>query len=550
MFLANWPIGRKLAAVVVSILFLFVASSGLAIYQFVQQSAAQAHIMEEVLVVERALKDWSSHIRAGAQRSAALTRSDDPNLAKHFEQFAKAEAAVNGKILKYITDGEKTPEQAALYAKIQNEIRPQYMANRQAIYDLRAQGDSTGADRLYEEKFLPSINAYMGAADELLYMQRATLDSLNQANEKARVDSIWKITAFTLVALVVGIVLAMVVSRSITRPLRTVMNAAGAIAALDLSGSAQARYHHDETGQLMRSMDEMRAMLHTTMAQVLQASQSISTACEEVASGSNDLSSRTESTAANLEESASAVEELSTTAQQCTEATRQAELLTRSSSEATQQGFAQSQHVQRTMLEIQQSSQKIGDIIGVIDGIAFQTNILALNAAVEAARAGEQGRGFAVVAGEVRTLAGRSAEAAKEIRQLIDSNLQSVSAGTELVQQSSQAMQSILDNVTRVQDIVAEVNASTNEQSLGATQLNQSIATIDQMTQQNAALVEESSAAAAHLNAQAQHLRQVVSRFKLSHTSANSTWATADAHQLPSRAHPRVGSPRDPALLS
>ena len=192
------------------------------------------------------------------------------------------------------------------------------------------------------------------------------------------------------------------------------------------------------------------------------------------------------------------------------------------------------------MQEIQQSSQKIGDIIGVIDGIAFQTNILALNAAVEAARAGEQGRGFAVVAGEVRTLAQRSAAAAKEIRQLINSNLQSVTAGNNQVQEAGAAMRDILDNVTRVQDIVSEVNAATLEQSTGATQINQSIAQLDQMTQQNAALVEESSAAAGHLYAQAEQLRKLVDAFRLAEQHLGKPSPAGTAHLADNRQEPAL----------
>ena len=316
-----------------------------------------------------------------------------------------------------------------------------------------------------------------------------------------------------------------------------------------MSEAPHKHYSQDETGQLLQAMDSMRDALNHSMQQVLQAAQSISTASAQVASGSNDLSSRTEATAANLEQSASAIEELSSSAQQCTDATRQAEQLSRNSLEATQNGHKTTMHVQQTMQEIQQSSQKIGDIIGVIDGIAFQTNILALNAAVEAARAGEQGRGFAVVAGEVRTLAGRSAQASKEIRQLIDSNLRSVGAGNQQVQAAGQAMQDILVNVTRVQDIVSEINASTNEQSQGAAQVNQAIAQLDQMTQQNAALVEESSAAAAHLHAQAKQLRDVVNSFKLAR-SGHTGFASAPAFSSSTRTAQALTDSHEPALLN
>jgi methyl-accepting chemotaxis protein len=536
MSYGNWPIGRKLAAVLGSILLLFVSSSGLAIYQSLQQDRMLSHMMDEVLVTERALKNWSMNVTAGVQRAAAIAKSDDASLVQYFDKATKEATADTAVQMKIINAHLRDPAQLALLEK-SSKLRDAYLAQRKEIAALKAAGNAEGAHRVFTQQFEPTMTAYLQSVADLADAQRTLFDQLSAQSRQSRIASMWQLGVFTSVALALGLLCAVLVTRSITRPLHLAQQAAREVAALDLSGTPQTHYHSDETGQLLRSLDEMRSTLNRTMGQVLQSAQSISTASEEVASGSNDLSSRTETTAANLEQSASAIEQLSSSAQQCTEATRQAEALTRNSSLATQQGYDKTQHVQQTMEQIHASSRKIGDIIGVIDGIAFQTNILALNAAVEAARAGEQGRGFAVVAGEVRTLAQRSATAAKEIRQLIDTNLHSVSAGTAQVHDASQAMQAILDNVNRVQDIVAEVNAATNEQSQGAAQVNQAIAQLDQMTQQNAALVEESNAAAAHLHAQASQLRQVVEAFKLS-------------QQPTAQRAPSLPRSREPALLS
>ena len=519
MFWNDWAIGRKLGAAMGSILVLFLASSALAIYQSLEQDRMLEQMMQQVLPAERAVSTWRTNVHAGAQRTTAIARSTDTELVHHFAEITRVGTANSQKNLDIVKSLLVEPEQVALLAEADRQ-RDLYLGHRQEISRLKLAGDFEGSQRVFREQFEPALQGYLASVDKLEKTLRTQLDALSTRNKASRWASIWQLVAFTSLALLVGMVLAVLTARAIVRPLRQAQASARAMAELNLSEPAHTHYSRDETGELLHSMDSMRAALNQNITQVLLAAQSISSASAQVASGSNDLNSRTEATAAHLEESASAIEELSHSAQHCTDATRQAEALSRHSLQATEQGFAQAEKVNRTMQEIQTSSQKIGDIIGVIDGIAFQTNILALNAAVEAARAGEQGRGFAVVAGEVRTLAQRSADAAKEIRQLINSNLQSVTTGNAQVQEAGVAMQQILDNVQRVQDIISEVNAATSEQSQGASQMNQSIAELDQMTQQNAALVEESTAAAAHLNAQAQQLRMLVDHFQLAHHTA------------------------------
>jgi methyl-accepting chemotaxis protein len=276
----------------------------------------------------------------------------------------------------------------------------------------------------------------------------------------------------------------------------------------------------DETGQLMQALKDMNVSLQNLVGQVRSGTDTIATASSQIAAGNQDLSSRTEEQASSLEETASSMEELTSTVKQNADNARQANTMAQTSSSIATEGGKVVSEVVGTMASINESSRKIVDIIAVIDGIAFQTNILALNAAVEAARAGEQGRGFAVVATEVRNLAQRSAAAAKDIKVLIGDSVEKVEAGSKLVDQAGRTMDDIVASITRVTDIMSEITAASSEQSAGIEQVNQAIAQMDQVTQQNAALVEEAAAAAESMQEQAASLSEVVSIFKLDTASA------------------------------
>jgi len=302
---------------------------------------------------------------------------------------------------------------------------------------------------------------------------------------------------------------------SICAPLDQAQRFAQSVASGDLTQQAD-RSGHDELTALLGALSDMQGSIARIVGEVRSATDSLGTASAEIASGNQDLSHRTEQAASNLEETASSMEELTSSVQHSTESARQARDMAANNATVAEQGGQVVGQVVTTMEAIHDSSRKINDIIGVIDGIAFQTNILALNAAVEAARAGEQGRGFAVVAGEVRNLAQRSAQAAKEIKDLIGTSVQKVGEGSELVQTAGATMQEIVQSVQRVSDIISEITAASSEQSDGIGQINVEVNQLDQMTQQNAALVEESAAAAQSLQDQAQKLAGVVATFRLS----------------------------------
>jgi methyl-accepting chemotaxis protein len=325
-----------------------------------------------------------------------------------------------------------------------------------------------------------------------------------------------RVIGFSLAAALLSGVLMLaghLISRSVQRPLARAVTLANRVAAGDLTTAIDAR-GNDETAQLLRALREMNDSLSGIVGEVDTGIRTIASASTQIASGNQDLSSRTEQQAGALEETAATMEELTGAVQQNAANARHASSLASSASEVAQRGGFVVGRVVETMDAIHGSARKIADIIGVIDGIAFQTNILALNAAVEAARAGEQGRGFAVVAGEVRALAQRSASAAKEVRTLIDDSVQKVDDGSALVRQAGDTMQEIVASVDRVNAIIGEIAAASEQQQEGIGQVNQAIAGMDDSTQQNAALVEQAAAAAAAMNEQAQRLSEVFSVFK------------------------------------
>ena len=370
------------------------------------------------------------------------------------------------------------------------------------------------ARELLDQQMMPAVAAYNQAQTDLVRLQERMRDRMIEQGLQKRNSALLVGGAALLLVAVLAVLLSLYVIRQITRPLDEAVQLAETIAAGDLTASLQSD-RRDELGKLLQSLSAMTQRLRSVVLEVRNGVDSVSSAASQIATGNQDLSSRTEQTAANLEETASSIEELTASASQSADTARQANQLASTAVQAAERGGSVVQQVVSSMQQITSSSHKIADIISVIDGIAFQTNILALNAAVEAARAGEQGRGFAVVAGEVRALAQRSAEAAKEIKSLITASVANVDAGSSQVAEAGKSMQEIVESVRRVTDLIGEISAAVHEQHDGFALVNQAVSNLDQMTQQNAALVEESSAAATAMNEQAQRLAQVVAVFNV-----------------------------------
>jgi methyl-accepting chemotaxis protein-1 (serine sensor receptor) len=370
------------------------------------------------------------------------------------------------------------------------------------------------AERVLLDKIQPLFSSLNQSAEALAAFQVKIAAEGYAASQSMFAAFRIAAIAAVLLGLIIVALSAFFLIRAITRPLQEMLGHFDAIAAGDLTSRIEVK-SRDEMGLAMTSLGKMQKSLIETVLHVREGSTTIGDATNQIAEGNLDLSSRTEQQASSLEETASSMEELTSTVKQNADNARQANNLVRSTAEVAVKGGAVVAQVVETMGAINGSSKKIVDIIGVIDGIAFQTNILALNAAVEAARAGEQGRGFAVVAGEVRSLAQRSAAAAKEIKTLIGDSVEKVDAGAKLVDQAGTTMDEIVDSVQRVTHIMAEITAASEEQTSGIEQINQAINQMDQVTQQNAALVEEAAAAAESMQEQAAKLAQAVSVFKL-----------------------------------
>ena len=363
-------------------------------------------------------------------------------------------------------------------------------------------------------KVKAAVHAMEEASDAMAERASARAATVPSRIADVRASGLKQAVLLALAGIVAAVGMCVLVARSITGPIAQAVQIAETVAAGDLTTRVASR-RRDETGQLLRALQRMSENLVKIVGQVREASGSIATGSSQIATGNADLSQRTEEQASNLQQTAASMEEITATVRQNADTAREASALAGETATLAERGGAAFTEVVGTMGDISDSSRRIGDIIGVIDGIAFQTNILALNAAVEAARAGEQGRGFAVVAGEVRLLAQRSAQAAKEIKGLIGESVEKVSTGTRHVDAAGRTMQEIVDQVKRVDVLLGEISSACQEQSTGVGQVGDAVGQLDLVTQQNAALVEESAAAAESLRLQAAQLEQVVAQFRL-----------------------------------
>jgi methyl-accepting chemotaxis protein len=443
-----------------------------------------------------------------------IVRPDAENVKKRSTEMAKNVATID----KNLDDYEAThlvPEEAALLKELRAAITQYRSQGLSPAREAMQQGDPVAALSIYNEKISALAPSVIDGINKLIELQVRLAEQKFNDSEKLNSSLTWTIALVTLAALGVAVVMAMALTTSITKPVAEAVSLSASVAQGDLTTPINAT-RRDELGQLLGSLASMQTSLSQVVNRVRNGSDAVSTASAEIAQGNQDLSARTESQASALEETAASMEELSSTVKQNADNARQANQLAQNASTVAVQGGEVVGQVVDTMRGISDSSKRIADIISVIDGIAFQTNILALNAAVEAARAGEQGRGFAVVAGEVRTLAGRSAEAAKEIKDLITDSVSRVELGTQLVDRAGATMQEVVASIKRVNDIMGEISAASSEQSSGVAQIGEAVVQMDHATQQNAALVEEMAAAASSLRNQAEELVHTVSVFRVS----------------------------------
>jgi methyl-accepting chemotaxis protein len=480
------------------------------------ETLARADVQEDLAVdMRNALMSSAVSIRnMGLQSKVDAVQKDEAEAKRHRGAYLAAKTKLEGAGL--------SPGAREIFGRLAT-IDAQMDAHFKEAVDLAAQFNTEQAGAVITGKIDPLSSKAVSELAAFIALQRQQSQQIIDQTNTSNRTTMGVISGVGLVVLLVACLLAWSLTASITRPLQTAVEATSRIAGGDLACVIDVDPSNDreETTQVLIGLSKMRDSLASLVSQVRSGADNISTGANEIASGNADLSQRTETQASSLQQTAASMEELSSTVKNNADTARQANQMAGSASSAATQGGVVVGQVVATMEEITAASRKIADIIGVIDGIAFQTNILALNAAVEAARAGEQGRGFAVVASEVRSLAGRSAEAAKEIKSLIGASVERIETGSRLVGAAGESMSDIVAQVKRVADLIGEISASAHEQTSGIEQVNHAIVQLDNVTQQNAALVEQAAAAADSLNQQAGRMVEVVSVFKIGAAGAN-----------------------------
>ncbi|HSI59169.1 MAG TPA: methyl-accepting chemotaxis protein [Ideonella sp.] len=513
MKLKDISLAKRLGLGFATVLVLMAGMLALACSQLYQLSTLQKAAQDSSRQISLA-QQWAASTSLNVNRRLAVSMGGDGDALKgYFGPRIEENIVVINALKKEFDASDLSPDERERLTAVE-AARKDYQAVRDKIAAAVKAGEP-GANERVRSELAPASEPYLARMDDLVKQLRSNAEAEAEVAAAGMDNTRQWLLVLGALALALGTGAAVTLTRSVTLPMREVTEAARAIAAGDLSATLKVD-RGDEIGTLQAAMQAMRDSLHTMVTGIRGSTDGIATASSEIASGSTDLSARTEQTASNLQEAAASMEQLTGTVKQTADSARTANQLAATAASAAERGGQVVHDVVQNMHDISTSSRKIADIIGVIDGIAFQTNILALNAAVEAARAGEQGRGFAVVASEVRSLAGRSAEAAREIKTLIGASVERVESGARLVESAGASMQDIVGSVQRVSDIIGEISAATAEQSDGIAQVNQTVLNLDQMTQQNAALVEQSTAAAESLKDQAHKLAGVVGRFRLS----------------------------------
>lgn len=498
-------------------MLLMAAVAGMGIWRLQSVADATNAMMQMPLAKERLISDLYSNISTSITRTTAIARSTDLSLAGYFET-ASAGSAKNATLLQTkVQQLLKSPEEKKLFAEIEAN-RSAYLTGGSNILTLRAEGKLFQARNAFEQNYLPAATRYLASVDKLLRLQRHGIDGVAAGIDATYHSSRLVLLALSSVAVLVGIVAGTFLTRTLLKQLggepAYAVRVAERIASGDLTQTILLA--DDDRASLMFAMRSMQGNLARSVDHIKQSAETIGIASKEISAGNMNLSSRTEHQAGSLQETASVMQQLTSAVKKNAESAQHANQLAATASEVAIAGGNAVNQMVGTMATINDSSHKIVDIISVINGIAFQTNILALNAAVEAARAGEQGRGFAVVATEVRALAQRSAGAAKEIKILIDDSVGKIVSGRTLVEEAGNTIGQVIDSIKTLTEFVAEISSASVEQSTGIEQVNHAIMQMDDVTQHNAALVEEAAAAAQSLLDQAGSLVEVVNTFKLS----------------------------------
>jgi methyl-accepting chemotaxis protein len=514
-FLSHWRIGRRLSLAFAVVVALTIVSAAFSQVRLMEIQARARELTAEQAERTALAYHWRQNVSVNANRAAMVALMTDATLAQPLADKIKATSADSARVQKRFEVVETTPRGQQIQRTIA-DARQRYLAARDVMYKA-GEGGSSIAAAIAKGQASTAFNAiaeeYLGVLDTLVAYESRRAEASGAAIASAVMATSVVNVACGIVSALFSIAIGFALTRSIVRPVQAAQKAADRIASGDLTGTCRP-VGSDEAAQLVTSLGGMQDALARIVREIRSSTEQIQVASTEVASGNQDLSARTEQTAGSLQQAASSMDELTSTLRHSADAATQAHGLANSASQIATRGGQVVSQVVSTMDEINASSRKIADIIGVIDGIAFQTNILALNAAVEAARAGEQGRGFAVVAGEVRSLAQRSAEAAREIKSLIGASVDKVESGARLVHDAGTTMHEIVDAVRRVSEVLGEITTAASEQAGGIQQVNAAVNNVDQMTQQNAALVEQSAAAAESMRDQAGKLARTVEQFR------------------------------------
>jgi methyl-accepting chemotaxis protein len=506
-------LGQRLLATFFSILLLTLIGSAIGLWSLYRVNGATDQMVQQSVATERLVADAYRYQEINAANYKAMALSSEPEVGDILAADILAVKQRYDALMKQVAGRLLTEQDSALLNKI-GTAGQDFSAAQAELVAARDSGLTERIRKVYVERFMPSSRLLLSAVAALADSQRQAIDAA--ASQIARWSAMARIAliVFSVAALVLGTVLTLWLVRSITQPIRLASDTADRVASLDLRQDIEG-HGRDEAGRLLTSLGVMQGALRALVQQVRGSTRNISSASSDIASGNADLSSRTEEAASSLQQTAASLELVTQAVRQSAQAAHRAEAMACSAAALAVQGGKAVSEMVSTMQEILQSSRHIEDIINVIDGIAFQTNLLALNAAVEAAHAGEQGRGFSVVAAEVRSLASRSGTAAREIKRLINASVQRVETGALLVNQAGQTMTRTVDAIQDVARTISEITGVTQAQTRDIAQINSAVSQLDQMTQQNSAMVEQSAQASESLRVQAHELADLISRFIL-----------------------------------